>query len=37
VIAGDAIGEEGLYEVNSMRKDTTVAEDETYLLEITKD
>ena len=34
--AGDSVGEEGLYEVNAVRKDTTVAEEETYLLEIDK-
>jgi len=37
VISGDIIGEEGLYEVNSYRKDTAVAEVDTYLMEFNKD
>jgi len=37
VSSGDSLGEEGLYEVNSLRKDSAFAEQESYLFEFTKD
>ena len=36
--AGDTLGEEGIFEVAScMRKDTALAEEDTYLFEIVKE
>lgn len=37
ITAGDTIGEEGLFEVNAIRKDTAIADEECYLMEYTKD
>lgn len=34
---GDTAGEEGLYEVHALRKDTAVAEIDSYVFEITKE
>jgi len=37
VTSGDTLGEEGLYEVGALRKDSAFAEEDTYLFEFTKD
>ena len=37
ILAGDSCGEEGIYEVYSQRKDTVVAERQTFMLEFEKD
>lgn len=37
VTCGDTLGEEGLYEVDALRKDSAFAEQDSYLFEFTKD